>query len=262
MATQTATMRLSKPATGGDQAPLWGNYLDTDMDLIDRAVNQVITINIPDAPVTLIADGTTSDQALYQAYAFTGSMSTSRAVTLPNATRFGRVVNTTTGGFSVILTTGLGASASIPPNSILFNYWVDASGNVFLLSPEQTEFLQSTQSVGIGFAPGGPAKDIASVSLTPGDWDLTGSVGFSFSSGTPTANFIQGWINQFSATAPVLYLRTSLQTNGAPILSSSLAVPSQRIIVAGTTTVFLSASMQFTTGTCTVTGQLNARRMA
>lgn len=258
MATQTATMRLSKPTTGSDQAPLWGNYLDADMDLIDRAVNQTITINIPDANVTPVADGTTNDVALYQAYSFTGSQSANRTVTIPNVSRFGRAQNLTTGGLSVILSTGVGSNALVPPSGLFYKYWVDSSGDVNLLAPEQNGFLTSVQASAVNF-PNNTPKDVTSLSLYPGDWDVSGAIAFSPTSGAPNANNIQGWINTASASAPTAqYLRTILTINGE-FLTTSFAVPPQRLLLSVTTTVFLSGAIGFTTGAFNITGYMNAR---
>lgn len=261
MATQTATMRLSKPTTGADQAPLWGNYLDADMDLIDRAVNQVISINIPDANVILLADGTTNDQALYQGYSFTGTQSTSRSVTIPNVSRFGRANNLTTGGFSVLLTTGVGNAAAIPPNGIFYKYWVDGSGNVNLLAPEQFPSFGSTNSVGVALSNSTP-RDITSLSLTAGDYDVSGSVTFRMSSSSPGASFVEAWSSTVSASAPpALGSSVVILPNSASFTVTSCAIPSQRYVLTSTTTIYLSAEILITTGNCTGTGYINARLM-
>ena len=260
MATQTATMRLSKPTTGADAGPIWGNFYNGDMDLIDRGINQVITINIPDANVTLVADGTTNDQAVYQGYQCTGSQSASRTVIIPNVSRFGRVMNATTGGFNIFLSTGVGAAASVPPNSIFFKYWVDGSGNVILGAPDQFEFVSGVQAVGFNMT-NNVAANVSSVSLTSGDWDVSGAVTFSMSSGTPAANFVEAWSNTVSAVRPSIGGSVVILPSTAGFTVTSCAIPTQRYLLSVTTTVYLSAQILIGSGTCKVTGYINARRM-
>jgi len=260
MGTPTATMRLTKPTVGADTGPLWPNELNLDMDLIDRAVNQVITVNIPDQNVTLVADGTTNDQAVYQGYLLTGNLSTSRTVTIPNATRFGRVMNATSGGFNVTLTTGIGSTASLPPNSIFFKYWVDGSGNVILGAPDQFEFVSGIQASGV-FLTNNVATDLTTISLTSGDWDVWGSVTFTMGSGSPGAQFVEGWANTVSASRPTLGSAVVILPSSASFTLTSCAIPTQRLFLPATTTVFLSALCLITTGTCKATGYINARRM-
>jgi hypothetical protein len=130
MGTPTATLRLNKPATGGDAAPVWGNELNLDMDLIDRAVNQQLTVSVPDANVVLTADGSAADQADYALLKFTGTLTATRTITLPNCMRFGRAVNATSGGFGIILSTGVGGVITLPADGTTYGYQVDGSGNV------------------------------------------------------------------------------------------------------------------------------------
>lgn len=260
MGTLTATMRLTKPTLGADAAPVWPNALDLDMDLIDRAVNQVATINIPDQNVTPTADGTTNDQALYQGYSFTGTQSTSRIVTIPNVSRFGRAVNLTTGGFSVLLSTGAGGTAAIPPNGIFYKYWVDGSGNVNLLAPEQHPAFGSTNSVGVSLT-NNVAANVTSILLTAGDYDVSGSVTFRMSSGSPGANFVEAWSNTVSASGPALGSSVVILPNASSFTQTSCAIPSQRYVLPSTTTIYLSAMCLITTGACTAAGYINARLM-
>src|SRR5579871_1245014 len=130
MATQTATLRFSKPTTGGDLGPLWGNYYNGDFDIVDKAINQTLVINVPDANVTLVADGTAADQAVYAVLQFSGTTTSTRTVTLPNCQRQGAAINATSGGNGIILSTGAGASATLPDDGNKYAYSVDASGNV------------------------------------------------------------------------------------------------------------------------------------
>ena len=87
MGTPTATLRLTKPTINADGNGAWPADLNLNCDLIDRAMNQVVTVNIADTNVSLEADGTNSDQALYAAYNFTGALTADRTVTLPSCVK-------------------------------------------------------------------------------------------------------------------------------------------------------------------------------
>jgi hypothetical protein len=80
MTTLTSTIRLTEPTVGGDTG-LWGGEINSDLVYIDEAVNQSVTVNIADTNVTLVHDGSSSDQARYLRYNFTGALTANRTVT-------------------------------------------------------------------------------------------------------------------------------------------------------------------------------------
>ena len=98
------------------------------------------------------------------------------------------------------------------------------------------------------------AKDVTSISLTAGDWDVWGNV---YATGTTVTKF-QCWTSQTSATAPDLSLVTFVMP-----LATSAAVgfptPLARYNVSGATTVYLSTNCTLT-GTGKASGNLYARR--
>lgn len=119
MGTLTATVRASKPAVGGDAAPIWPNEINLSFDLFDKAINQTYTLAATDTNQTLEADGTVNDQATYVNLGITGTWTANRTITLPAAQKTGWVFNKTTGGFSAVLTTGSGATITVPNDG----YW-------------------------------------------------------------------------------------------------------------------------------------------
>lgn len=96
------------------------------------------------------------------------------------------------------------------------------------------------------------AKNVTSISLTAGDWDVFGNVTFISSGGTAVT---QAWTSLTSATAPDL----SLRVEGAG--TSGLSTPYMRVNVNTTTTVYLSCAANITSGTCTACGNIYARRV-
>ena len=106
------------------------------------------------------------------------------------------------------------------------------------------------------------AVNLATITLTAGDWDVQGEAYF-LASATGNACTFQGWINTASATAPEGTLGglavTSTTANGTDY---SLAIPPMRLsLTAASTTVYLGASATFGTGSVTAAGLVRARRM-
>jgi len=129
----TTTLRLTEPTIGGDSG-LWAGYLNNNMIFTDQGVNQTLSISVPDSNVTLTADGTTSDQARYYGYKFTGALTANRTVTIPDVQRQGWAQNNTTGGFNIILKSGAGTTISLTPDSVQRLYATDGSTNTTLQS--------------------------------------------------------------------------------------------------------------------------------
>lgn len=101
------------------------------------------------------------------------------------------------------------------------------------------------------------SKNITSIALTAGDWDVFGDVHV-----TPSAilTFFRGWINTVSATPPDVSLMSLSNPGGSNIGSCGWPVPSRRVSSAGATTVYLSAQCTFT-ATASGYGNIYARRV-
>jgi hypothetical protein len=65
---------------------------------------------------------------------FAGALTANCAVTLPNALFVGTLQNTTTGGFEAILSSGSGATATVPNDEFFYEYYCDGAGNCGLSS--------------------------------------------------------------------------------------------------------------------------------
>lgn len=123
-----------------------------------------------------------------------------------------------------------------------------------------------TSSVPVGSAPSlttGGTSNITSISLTAGDWDVTGAISF-HPGATTSVTLSSGGINTTSATMPLLSTGASAtQATAAQVPASDygLALPVTRISVASTTTVYLVASSTFTVSTQAAYGFIRARRV-
>lgn len=114
----------------------------------------------------------------------------------------------------------------------------------------------------------GAGTNIASISLTAGDWDVSGQIDFILAG--VTATLFQSGISLTSATLPTQPGGGGLGTDGlanVPLLTTVLSATygqpcgPVRVSVASTTTVFLVADGTFSVGTLTAYGTIYARRM-
>jgi len=104
----------------------------------------------------------------------------------------------------------------------------------------------------------GTLTNVTSISLAAGDWDVYGSVQAQ-TAGTTTTDYTSGGINTTSATLPAAGLYMVLPAGAAGLLTGG-AVPSRRISISSTTTVYLVARISYAVSTCTVAGSITARR--
>lgn len=98
--------------------------------------------------------------------------------------------------------------------------------------------------------------NLTSIVLTPGDWDITGSVTLAASSAVMTNVF--GGLSNVSATAPAAPMY--FQYQGPAINAFSLAAPSQRFNVSVNTTIYIIGFASFASGTVNAFGGIIARR--
>lgn len=221
----TQTLRLTQPTVGGDSG-LWGGLLNSDMTYIDEGINQTIIVPVSDANFTLVADGTASDQARYQRYVITGAWTANRTITLPANLKLGRVVNSTSGGFDAIFTTGSGTALQVPSGGDLF-FRCDGT-NVF------------------------PGAGISNLGVR--QVSAASQVTFSLSPSFRRFRIILQNV-QVSSAGALLGMQTStdggatyVATNYAYAGNSSVATPPQNIAVGGFNTTFIVLSPQLGVG--------------
>jgi hypothetical protein len=262
----------------------WGTPNSLNYTLIESTIAGVVQIDLTGLTTyTITKSNGASDQWKQSVIQFIGATPGACTVTMPNVNRgTGKVQNLTTGGNTVILTTGVGTTATLPYSPLAtaipaagptFNYFIDSSGNVTLpqivsvgtgtndnaLAGTTGEYLQATGSASI---PVGTRRDVATLSLSAGDWDVDGIVQFSSFSGGTASGDLQVWINTTSATTPstpFTILSSPSATFGA---NTNLPAFTARVPAAAATTVYLSAfaGVPGTFTTATATGLIRARR--
>lgn len=110
-------------------------------------------------------------------------------------------------------------------------------------------------------------KNLTSISLTAGDWDVDAV--FNFTGGaTTTVNWLLATLSLTTNTRDnTLGRRTGRNYNASTIFNNIVdgivteTVPPLRLSLSGTTTVYAVAQASFATSTCTVFGILRARRV-
>ena len=130
---------------------------------------------------------------------------------------------------------------------------------------EVGEFVSSTVLVGSAVAlTTGTAANITSISLTAGDWDITGSCLYAGNASTVTTQALC-WSSSTSAAVPTAPNNGGYQLFSGVSVTNAANLPSvsagtQRFSLSGTTTVFLSTLTNFTVSTESAFGFIRARR--
>jgi hypothetical protein len=113
-------------------------------------------------------------------------------------------------------------------------------------------------------------KDVTSISLTAGDWDVWGCVALTGGS-TTTLRVISGWLSTASATFPATSPESAdngfgLLYNGANDTifvnwgNPQVSLTPKRFSLASTTTIYMSTLAIFSVSTCSAFGFIGARR--
>src|SRR6266446_3454953 len=125
------------------------------------------------------------------------------------------------------------------------------------------EYVSSTIATGASIAlTTNTTANITSISLTAGDWDVSGAVDFTFGATTSYTNLV-GSISTTSATLGAQDSKFDFETPAAVPTAgadSTFALPVVRLSLGSTTTVFLVAQGTFTVSTLKAYGTIQARR--
>ncbi len=102
-------------------------------------------------------------------------------------------------------------------------------------------------------------KNLTSISLTAGDWDVFGNI--TFIQATVTLQNAFCWISTTSATLPDASLYNDFTTSTSQMAQFGLGAPYFRASISTTTTVYLSGQVALAAGTCVMCGGIYARRV-
>lgn len=123
------------------------------------------------------------------------------------------------------------------------------------------EYVESKIAIGsaVPITPS-TATNIISISLTAGDWDVSGNMNYSFTGATLT--LATAGISTTSETLPTdgTEVQNGLNLVGATSVNG-ISVPQKRISLNATTTVYLVGRVNFSVGSTVTYGYMSARRV-
>ena len=122
--TYTANLGIEKPGSG-EQSGTWGTTTNTNFDIIDRAINGVLSLTLTGTTTTLTtSDGSLSDGG-YKVLTLTGSLSGTNTITIsPNDQDKVYLVKNSSGQ-SAVFTQGSGGNATLVDGETA---WIFADG--------------------------------------------------------------------------------------------------------------------------------------
>jgi len=123
------------------------------------------------------------------------------------------------------------------------------------------EYVSSVAS-GVGQGSTGTYANITSISLTAGDWDVTGQPSYQANSGTGLGQFF-GAVSAYSGSATTDHVLYDNVVEGVPSSSYNvtLTIAQWRVSLSATTTIYLKAALVWGSGTSTIAGRISARRV-
>jgi hypothetical protein len=141
----------------------------------------------------------------------------------------------------------------------LLGQYPGVAGSAAASSGNIGEYISNTNTVSLT---SGASADVASIALSPGDWDVWANFSTSPAAGT-TTSIVRAWINTTSVTDPGApnggaYLLLQ-ETFGAALAQVS-PVGMMRISLSAGATAHLSANITFAGGTLSGGGFIGARR--
>jgi len=107
-------------------------------------------------------------------------------------------------------------------------------------------------------------SDVTSISLTAGDWDVSGIVGFTANGATVTAANAFAAISTNSGNTTTDHVTGDNQIAGMEPTATydrTLEIPTYRMSLSGTTTVYLKGRVSYSAGTPKFYGRISARRV-
>lgn len=187
---------------------------------------------------TFIFEGTTADD--FQITLSPGEPTADRIITLPDKTG------------TVAVTSDL---LTIPSGDIVCSTTNDSAA-----AGDLGEYIESVVLAASAVSlTTSVAANVTSISLTAGDWDVFGYV--SLNVGATTSFTVEACGS--NTTSATLGSDITLHRHAAfvPQSNYSFSIPTRRISIASTTTVYLVAFATFTVSTCGAYGRISARRV-
>lgn len=245
-------------STGTSSAPAWGGV----------GLNGIAAIS----GNTLIGNATNAS-ATPTAVPVSNCVGTSSALNYTSGTGF-----SCNGSINALTVSGsaIGTSGGTIPLLSGANTWSGAQTFSALITPSSTIGIRGTagndnaQSGSIGEYASNTTTatpmttavvaNAASVTLTAGDWDVTGTVTYTPAASTTISNLLNG-ISTTSGTLGPAGTTVSMSPSWTTGTVETIAAPTVRVSLSATTTVYLVARASFGVSTMTCDGFIRARRV-
>jgi hypothetical protein len=220
----TSSLRLTLPLTG-ELTGTWGDTVNSGItSLVDSSVAGTAAITLLDANYTLsVADGV-EDESRKMFVIMTGTLTATRNVICPAASKLYFVRNSTTGGFAVTFKTSAGTGVSIPSGATQVALYCDGTNVV-----DATNYISSLKlGAALPVLSGGTGQtSFADGQLLIGNTTgntlskstLTAGAGISVTNGAGSvtiANTTLGTVTSVDVSGGT----TGLTTSGGPITGS------------------------------------------
>ena len=129
----TTVLRLEKPATG-EKSGTWGTIANLNYDMLEAAIAGAVTISTTSGTVVLTNVDYTNDQAKKAILYCNGALVGNLILEIPNASKTYRVINNTSGAYTVSVKTNSGSAKTITQGAAATIY-CDGSNTVYFASP-------------------------------------------------------------------------------------------------------------------------------
>ena len=201
---------------------------------------------------------TTPNLGTPSAVVLTNATGTAASLTAGNATAATTATNLSGGTVSA---TTIAASSTITPSQTagIVGTTTNNNANAGSVGEYVSNFIGSGTPVSLST---GATSNITSISLTAGDWDVTGVVDL-FTGTSTSVTIVEGGISTTSATlgGQDTFFKIQSPAQVTSSATSAYPVPVVRLSLSGTTTVYLVANGTFTVSTLVGYGTIRARRV-
>ena len=259
--TATANTSLTLPTSGTVTA--LGNSVTGSGAIVLANTPTLITPNIGAATGTSLVVSAGAVSTGTYAGSFTNG------IVVDYSSGFGRIsvgsatgINFYNGGIATTILASISSAGALTLTQGIVG--TTAAGNA--VAGQVGEYISSNVLVGSAVSlTNNTAANVTSISLTAGDWNVSGSVCYT-APGTTNLNYGTVWISQTSATLPTMPnsngAGTYMWADATGVDSNVTAVTGLfRVNVSTTTTVYLSTRANFTTSTLSAFGFIGARRV-
>jgi hypothetical protein len=155
--TATNILRLEKQANGENDTT-WGTKLNNLVDMVESAIAGVAAISLSNVDVTLTNVDFVDDQAKKNVLYLSGTLSGNVNIIVPNKTKTYRVINNTSGAFTVGIKTSGGSAITVTQGAAA-EVWCDGS--------DVMRFVAAMTVIGTGAPASLTGAAASSVAVTP-----------------------------------------------------------------------------------------------